>query len=78
MLLPFRKWDSAELQNQALETYQTHPKAIHLVKLLELIGDASEGFCDPLGELYQQSISSGHNGQYWTPEPICDMISDEW
>jgi type I restriction-modification system DNA methylase subunit len=43
--------------------------------LVTLIGDASEGFCDPLGELYQQAISSGHNGQYWTPEHMCDMMA---
>jgi type I restriction-modification system DNA methylase subunit len=74
-LLPFKKFDSAEEQNQVLERYQTHPKVTQLVKLLELIGEASEGFCDPMGELYQQAISSGHNGQYFTPEPICDMLS---
>ncbi|MHB8208443.1 N-6 DNA methylase [Mucilaginibacter sp.] len=28
-----------------------------------------------MGELYQQAISSGHNGQFWTPEPICDMMT---
>lgn len=74
-LLPFRKWDNAEQQNHALETYQNHPKPKQLVTLLELIGEASEGFRDPLGELYQQAISSGHNGQYWTPEHLCDMMS---
>jgi hypothetical protein len=63
-LLPFKKWDNAELQNQALETYQKHPKATQLINLLTLIGDASEDFCDPLSELYQQAISNGHNGQY--------------
>jgi tRNA G37 N-methylase Trm5 len=26
-------------------------------------------------ELYQQAVSSGHNGQYWTPEHLCDMLS---
>ncbi|MES2378140.1 MAG: N-6 DNA methylase [Bacteroidota bacterium] len=45
------------------------------MKLLAFIRDASEGFCDPLAELYPQAISSGHNGQYFTPEPICDMLS---
>jgi len=74
-LLPFKKWDYAEQQNTALENYQNHPKVSQLVKLIELIGEASEGFCDPMGELYQQVISSGHNGQYFTPEPICDMMS---
>lgn len=74
-LLPFKKFDSEEEQNQALDTYQNHPNVIQLVKLLELIGEVSEGFCDPLGELFMQAISNGHNGQYFTPEPICDMLS---
>jgi hypothetical protein len=74
-LLPFKKYDSAAEQQQAIETYQTHPKVQQLVLLITLIGDGSEGFCDPLGELYQQAISSGHNGQYWTPEHMCDMMA---
>lgn len=74
-LLPFKIWDSAEQQSQALETYKTHPKVSQLVSLITLIGDLSEGFSDPIGELYMQAISNGHNGQYFTPEPICGMIS---
>jgi type I restriction enzyme M protein len=74
-LLPFKKWDNAELQSSALETYQSHPKVDQLVKLITIIGDLSEGFCDPLGELYMQAISNGHSGQYFTPIPICDMMA---
>jgi hypothetical protein len=74
-LLPFKEWENAEQQNQAFETYKAHPKVTQLVHLITLIGDASEGFCDPLGELYQQAISSGHNGQYWSPENVCDLMS---
>ena len=74
-LLPFKKWNSAAEQTQALETYKSHPKVSQLVSLITLIGDLSEGFSDPLGELYMQAISNGHNGQYFTPEPICGMIS---
>lgn len=74
-LLPFKMHETVEAQQQALQTYQTHPKASQLVTLLTLIGDGSEGFCDPLGELYQQAISSGHNGQFWTPEHMCDMMA---
>jgi type I restriction enzyme M protein len=74
-LLPFKKWDNAELQNSALETYQSHPKVDQLMKLITLIGDLSEGFNDPLGELYMQAISNGHNGQYFTPTPICEMMA---
>jgi type I restriction-modification system DNA methylase subunit len=59
----------------ALETYRSHPKVNQLVPLITLIGDLSEGFADPLGELFMQAISSGHNGQFFTPAPICEMIS---
>ena len=74
-LLPFKKFESAELQNAALETYQSHPKVQQLITLVTIIGDLSEGFCDPLGELYQQAISTGRNGQYWSPEHLCDMMA---
>jgi type I restriction-modification system DNA methylase subunit len=74
-LLPFRKFDSQVEQQEALETYRNHPKVQQLVKLVTLIGELLEGFSDPLGELYMQAISNGHNGQYFTPEPICDMMA---
>jgi type I restriction enzyme M protein len=74
-LLPFRKFDDAESQNTALEKYQTHPNVQKLVTLVTIIGDLSENFCDPLGELYQQVISNGHNGQYWSPEHLCKMTA---
>jgi len=74
-LLPFKKHDSAEEQQIALETYRTHPKVSQLITLVTIIGDLSENFSDPLGELFMQAISNGHNGQYFTPEPICDMMA---
>jgi type I restriction-modification system DNA methylase subunit len=74
-LLLFKKYESADLQTQALDTYQNHPKVTQLVSLISIIGDLSEGFEDPLGELYMQAISNGHNGQYFTPTPICDMMA---
>jgi type I restriction enzyme M protein len=74
-LLPFKKWESAELQNSALESYQSHPKVQQLITLVTIIGDLSEGFCDPLGELYQQAISTGRNGQHWSPEHLCDIMA---
>jgi len=74
-LLPFKKFDSSEDQLSAFETFRNHPKVTQLTTLITLIGDLSEDFSDPIGELYMQAISNGHNGQYFTPEPICDMIS---
>jgi type I restriction enzyme M protein len=74
-LLPFKKYESAELQAKALEIYQFHPEVSQLVTLINIIGDLSEGFADPLGELYMQAISNGHNGQYFTPTQICEMMA---
>ncbi|SEO11349.1 N-6 DNA Methylase [Mucilaginibacter gossypiicola] len=74
-LLPFRKWDDADSQNIALEKYRTHPKVQQLITLVTLIGDLSEGFNDPLGELYMQAISNGFNGQYFSPTPVCNMMA---
>lgn len=74
-LLPFKKYDSAEEQQLALETYRNHSKVKQLASMATIIGDLSEGFSDPLGELYMQAICNGHNGQYFTPEHVCDMIA---
>jgi hypothetical protein len=74
-LLPFKMYATLDEQTIALESYQNHPTVSQLVPLITLIGDASEGFSDPLGELYMQTISNGFNGQYFSPEPICLMMA---
>ena len=75
VLLPFKRCDSIEEQTTALETYRNHPKVKQLVPLVTLIGDLAEDFNDPIGELYMQAISNGQNGQYFSPMPICDMLT---
>src|ERR1700712_1531626 len=74
-LLPFKKFDTNEEQLLAFNTFREHPKVSQLTSLITLIGDLSEGFSDPIGELFMQAISNGHNGQYFTPEHLCDMMS---
>lgn len=74
-LLPFKNFDSSEEQLKAYGMFKNHPKVSKLTFLITLIGDLSEGFLDPIGELYMQAISNGHNGQYFTPEPICTMMA---
>ena len=32
-------------------------------------------YADPLGEYYMQTISNGKNGEYFTPEPVCEMMA---
>lgn len=34
-----------------------------------------EGLKDGFGDFYMEYLSYGHNGQFFTPEPICDMMA---
>ncbi len=34
-----------------------------------------EGLIDGFGDFYMEYLSHGHNGQFFTPEPICDMMA---
>ena len=33
------------------------------------------GLLDIFGDFFMEHISHGHNGQFFTPQPICDMLS---
>jgi hypothetical protein len=35
-----------------------------------------EGFYDALGDLFMECVSFGRNGQFFTPQPICDMMAE--
>ena len=37
--------------------------------------DKGYGLKDCLGDFFMEHISHGHNGQYFTPQPICDMMA---
>lgn len=41
---------------------------------MEMTGDGS-GLVDVLGEYFMQEISHGRNGQFFTPQNICDMLT---
>ena len=34
-----------------------------------------EGLKDGFGDFYMECLSHGHNGQFFTPEPICEMMA---
>lgn len=54
-------------------------KAQDMLKLLHYWSIASDydgaGFYDALGDTFMEYISSGKNGQFFTPQPICDMMA---
>jgi len=37
--------------------------------------DNGDGLRDILGDFFMEHISHGHNGQFFTPEPICEMMA---
>lgn len=37
--------------------------------------DDGDGFYDALGDLFMECVSFGKNGQFFTPQPICDMVA---
>lgn len=59
-----------------LETRWETEKDHHLfAKMFMLLGECSFNFSDALGDIFMEFVSHGRNGQYFTPEPICDMMT---
>jgi len=74
-LIPFRIFDTASEREAKLAEVAADPKKETLFAFLDELGERSEGFRDTLGELYVQEVSKGHNGQYFTPEHVCDLMA---
>lgn len=75
MLIAFKKYDHEAEQDKALELLSGHKKKDLLVSVITEIGALSEGFGDPLGALYEQCISRGQHGQYFTPPHVSDFMA---
>jgi len=54
------------------EAYKISEALASLV--IEMTGNG-EGFIDVLGDYFEQFISHGHNGQFFTPQNICDLMA---
>lgn len=52
---------------------QRFPEAFAAL-VIEMTGPGT-GMIDVLGDYFEQHISHGHNGQFFTPQPICDMMA---
>lgn len=46
-----------------------------LIDAMRCYGEAAEDYHDPLGDIFMYRISHGHNGQFFTPEHICDFMA---
>lgn len=74
-LLPFKLLDSQEEQEQQLSAMVDYPNKDALIPVLNLLGELSEDFCDPLGQLYMEKVSNDYMGQYFTPGHVCDLMA---
>ena len=43
--------------------------------VIEMTGTDGNGFVDVLGDYFEQHLSFGRNGQFFTPQHICDMMA---
>ena len=43
--------------------------------VIEMTGPDGNGMVDILGDYFEQHLSFGKNGQFFTPQPICDMMA---
>ena len=71
-----------QMEEQYLEIINKYekPEAYKLSEALaalviEMTGYDGNGMIDVLGNYFQENVSHGANGQYFTPQYICDMIA---
>ena len=69
--------DNAGLRKNPFERFKGDENT--LVKCIEVLGELMEnggdGLHDALGDLFMEYLSFGKNGQFFTPQPICDMMA---
>lgn len=57
------------------ETMSDDRKKAAFLEAFTAYGEAAENFHDPLGDIFMTRISHGQNGQFFTPEHICDLMA---
>lgn len=61
-----------EEQRKHFEACRQNPSYLEAV---QVIGELSEGYRDSLGDLFMECISHGANGQFFTPDHICELMA---
>lgn len=77
VLLVFRWWETSRDFSYFEKKYKNlYSKFPHMLELLSNASDnLGEGFRDALGDLFMELVSQGRNGQFFTPDNVCDMMS---
>ncbi|QIK58790.1 N-6 DNA methylase [Dysgonomonas sp. HDW5A] len=76
-LLVFRWWepnrDFSYWENKYKDSF---PKLQIMFEKLSIASeDGGEGMYDALGDLFMELVSHGRNGQFFTPDNVCDMMA---
>lgn len=79
MLTPIKTEEDKEVMQRLENTYTDKKEGQLMAELFLNFTDAAdndgEGFYDVLGDLFMELISHGRNGQFFTPQPVCDMMA---
>lgn len=57
------------------KTFSDKKRKEAFICALEAYGEEAKNYHDPLGELFMMRISHGNNGQFFTPDDICQMMA---
>lgn len=57
------------------ETLSKEGKRTAFLAALSAYGECAENYHNPLGEMFMLRISHGQNGQFFTPEHICEFMA---
>lgn len=71
--------DEKNLKRNPLKDYNTADRETFMILFnnFGIIADNNgEGLYDALGDIFMEHLSFGRNGQYFTPQPICDMMTE--
>lgn len=79
MLTPIKGKEDHEIMQRLENTYKEKKEADQMARLFldfTIAADNDgEGFHDVLGDLFMDLVSHGRNGQFFTPQPVCDMMA---
>ena len=67
---------STRQQELLRSTFADAEKKELFFEAFKAYGDACEGYRDPLGDMFMERISHGHNGQYFTPDDLCKLMAE--
>ena len=65
-----------DTQQRLWKEVQSSPKRFEtFMAAFSAYGEAAENYHDPLGDFFMEHVSRGQNGQFFTPETICDFMA---